>query len=142
MINKLRIVAWNKVSRLYPLFLNRVYGMNIDETAVISHKAKLDKSINPKGVYIGKHTMVTYHSVILTHDHVRGVRVDTRIGDRCFIGIRSIIMPGITIGDDVIVASGAVVTKDVPSGSIVAGNPARIIRQDIKLSNNTKIIER
>ena len=41
-------------------------------------------------------------------------------------------MPGVRVGDECIVGSGAVVTKDVPSGSIVAGNPAKIIRSGIR----------
>ncbi|WP_207784548.1 acyltransferase [Marinifilum breve] len=136
----LRTKLWNIISKLYPLFLNKFYGMNIAESAIISHKAKLDKSINPKGIHIGEYTWVTYNAVILSHDHVRGVKLDTYIGNRCFIGINSIIMPGITIGDDVIVASGAVVTKDVESNCIVAGNPAKVIKTGIKMSKNGKII--
>ncbi|KAF7766677.1 hypothetical protein PUND_a2539 [Pseudoalteromonas undina] len=41
-------------------------------------------------------------------------------------------MPGVTLGDSCIVAAGAVVTKDVSSGTIVAGNPAVVIRENIK----------
>ena len=43
------------------------------------------------------------------------------------------ILPGVHIGDNVIVGMGAVVTKDVPNNCIVAGNPARIIRENIKV---------
>ena len=43
------------------------------------------------------------------------------------------IMPGVTVGDESIVAAGAVVFDDVPPRSIVAGNPARVIRSDIKV---------
>jgi acetyltransferase-like isoleucine patch superfamily enzyme len=46
----------------------------------------------------------------------------------CVIGMGSIIMPGVTIGEGSIVAAGAVVTKDVPAWTIVAGNPAKVIR--------------
>ena len=46
------------------------------------------------------------------------------IGKRCYIGMRSIILKGVTIGDDCIIAAGAVITKDVPSGHIAYGNPA------------------
>jgi acetyltransferase-like isoleucine patch superfamily enzyme len=50
-----------------------------------------------------------------------------KIGRGCFIGTRSIILKGVTLGDRVIVGAGSVVTKDFPAFTIVAGNPARII---------------
>jgi acetyltransferase-like isoleucine patch superfamily enzyme len=52
-----------------------------------------------------------------------------RIGDGCWIGARAMILPGVTIGKRVLVAAGAVVTRDVPDDSLVAGNPARVVRQ-------------
>ena len=51
-----------------------------------------------------------------------------RIGNDVWIGARVIILPGITIGDGSIIGAGSVVTKNVPNYSIVAGNPAKIIR--------------
>ena len=50
-----------------------------------------------------------------------------KIGRGCFIGARSIILKGVTLGDRVIIGAGSVVTKDVPAYSIAAGNPARIV---------------
>lgn len=50
-----------------------------------------------------------------------------RIGNNCYIGAYSQIMPGVTIEDNVLVAAGSVVTKSVPKGYVVGGNPARII---------------
>lgn len=50
------------------------------------------------------------------------------IGDDVWIGSNSVILPGVTIGQHVVVAAGAVVTKDVPDGVLVAGVPARIIK--------------
>ena len=50
-------------------------------------------------------------------------------------------MAGIKIGDEVIVGSGAIVTKDVPSHSIVAGNPARIIKSGIRTSKFGQLIK-
>lgn len=61
--------------------------------------------------------------------HLKGG--ETVIGKRCFIGSNAIIICNVKIVDEVIVGAGAVVTKDVPSNSIVAGNPAKIIRQNI-----------
>ncbi|WP_227318432.1 CatB-related O-acetyltransferase [Cedecea davisae] len=52
---------------------------------------------------------------------------DTHIGDGSWIGMRAMIMPGITLGEGAIVAAGSVVTKDVSPYSVVGGNPARVI---------------
>lgn len=52
-----------------------------------------------------------------------------RICDHSWIGFNSIILKGVTIGEGAIVAAGSVVTKDVPPFTIVAGNPARVIRE-------------
>lgn len=110
--------------------LRKFYGMDISESARLSFGARLDKT-NPQGLHIGAESFVAKGAVILTHDFARAIHQDTYIGKRCFIGVNSIIMPGVKIGDEVIVGSGAIVTKDVPSNSIVVGNPARIIKTGI-----------
>lgn len=51
------------------------------------------------------------------------------IGDDCWIGGGAVICPGVTIGNRVVVAAGAVVTKDIPDDSLVGGNPAKLIRK-------------
>ncbi|RLQ91277.1 maltose acetyltransferase domain-containing protein [Planomicrobium sp. Y74] len=51
------------------------------------------------------------------------------IGNNVWIGGRAVINPGVTVGDNAIIASGAVVVKDVPANSVVGGNPARIIKE-------------
>ncbi|GGE01160.1 hypothetical protein GCM10011390_20020 [Aureimonas endophytica] len=114
------------------LVLTRFWGMDIDPTVEFSLSARFDKTF-PKGIHIGPKTYVAFDAAILAHDRTRGYYKHTRIGRNCFIGARSIIMPGITIGDECIVGSGAVVTKDVPSRSIVAGNPATVIKSGIPL---------
>ena len=60
------------------------------------------------------------------------------IGEHCFIGARSIILPGVTLGDHCIVGSGSVVTKSFPTGSVVGGNPARLITTTDKLAEKVR----
>jgi len=57
------------------------------------------------------------------------------IDDESWIGANSVVLPGVNIGKHCIVAAGSIVTKAVPDYSVVAGNPARIIKQFNKLSN-------
>ena len=102
--------------------------MTIGNGVKISLKAKLDKT-HPKGVHIGDDTYIAFDAAILTHDMARNLHVDTKIGARCFIGAKSLILPGVTIGNEVVVAAGSVVTRDIPNNSLVAGNPATVKRK-------------
>lgn len=88
-----------------------------------------------KGLTIGKNVTIAYEAIIwtLNHDyndiHFCGKGAPVVIKDNAWICSRSIILPGITIGEGAVVASGAVVTKDVPDYTIVGGIPAKIIGQ-------------
>jgi acetyltransferase-like isoleucine patch superfamily enzyme len=91
----------------------------------------------PWMISIGNKVTVTSGVVLLTHDGSTWLMNDEKgrrylyrrveIGNNVFIGVNSIIMPGVKIDDNVIVAAGSVVTKSVPSGVIIGGNPAKII---------------
>ena len=95
---------------------------------------------------IGYNTGVAYGVTILTGADPRNelnklykpMNAPVIIGNNCWIGARSIILPGVTIGDYSIVAAGSVVTKDVPSGVLVAGNPA-VIKKKLCIEINDKI---
>lgn len=85
-------------------------------------------------VEIGAETMLGPNVQIYCADHHRDPVLRTQgleralpvtIGARVWIGGAAILLPGVTVGDDAIVAAGAVVTRDVATGAIVAGNPAR-----------------
>ena len=89
-------------------------------------------------ITIGSNCVLTSGCTILGHDastnKALGLSSDQRsmimpvvIEDDCFIGVRSIILMGTRIGKGSIVGAGAVVTSDVPPGSVVAGNPAKVI---------------
>lgn len=120
-----------KIIFLSWLYYRYYWRMDIHQETLISVKAHLDKT-NPRGIHIGKGTAVSFGAAILSHDYVRRMHTNTYIGQFCQIGARSIILPGVTIGDSCIVAAGAVVTKDVPANTIVAGNPAKPLRQGIE----------
>lgn len=120
--------------------LCKLYGMHIDKTARISYGTKLDKT-NPKGIHIGEESYIASGAIVFTHDFSRSLHKDTYIGKRCFIGANAIIMCGVKIGDEVIVGSGAIVTKDVPSNCIVAGNPARILKEGICTTKYGKLVD-
>lgn len=128
------------ILRFRILYYRKWYGMKIDHTALLSSKCNLDKT-NPRGIYIGKESYIAFGCTVLTHDFVRGIRCDTFIGDQCFIGGNSIILPGVKVGNNSIVAAGAVVTKDVPPNSIVAGSPAKVIKTGIKTERFGRIYD-
>jgi acetyltransferase-like isoleucine patch superfamily enzyme len=115
-------------------YFTRVWGMDIDPTATFSLSVRFDKTY-PAGVHVGPWTYIAFETAILAHDMTRGLYLHTRIGKDCFIGARSVILPGITIGDESIVGAGSIVTKDVPPRCIVAGNPAQIVRRDIQVGH-------
>ena len=143
-ISKLRLSVANGVQRLR-LKWYRIRGYDIGDDTIIE-KVVLDK-VNPRGVHIGKECVIASGVVILTHDHCKRIGpsvldcfiTDTYIGDRCFIAMNSIIMPGVRIGRECIVGAGSIVTKDVPDHTVVAGNPAKIIRKGITMSKRAEL---
>lgn len=68
------------------------------------------------------------HSIEPKGRYKKGYAIPIEIGNDVWIGGSCVILPGITIGKNSIVAAGSVVTKDVPSDTIVAGNPAKILK--------------
>lgn len=88
-------------------------------------------------VEIGNDTLVSSEVLFLTHDGghwVTEAEFPTanrfgriKVGSRVFIGARVILLPGVTVGDNVVIGAGSVVTRDVPSGVVAAGVPARVL---------------
>ena len=95
-------------------------------------------SIMDRGtVTIGDHVLLAPNVVITTSNHPFDPRLrreslgyasPVTIGNDVWIGANAVILPGVTLGNNVIVAAGAVVTRDVPDNTLVAGVPARPIR--------------
>ncbi|MFY0761452.1 acyltransferase [Metabacillus dongyingensis] len=97
-------------------------------------------SSEPYLIKIGNHVTITAGVKFITHDGgiwvLRGLKEKNRysniigkitIGNNVFIGVDAIILPGVEIGDNSIIAAGSIVTKSFPPNSIIGGNPAKII---------------
>lgn len=99
-------------------------------------------SSEPYLIEIGDRTTISFDVVFCTHDGatrvLRNIAETDRekqtviygkikVGKNCFIGCRSIIMPGVSIGDNCIIGAGSIVTKDLPKNSVCAGQPCKRI---------------
>ncbi|MGI6222877.1 MAG: sugar O-acetyltransferase [Prevotella sp.] len=85
------------------------------------------------GITIGDGTMIGPNVQLLTDNHDFHNRMvllckPINIGKNVWVGAGATVLPGVTIGDNAVVGSCAVVTKDVPENAIVVGNPARVVR--------------
>lgn len=130
MLAEIRKWLYVALAALRRQYLRSVWGMAIGKGVRISGKAHLDYT-HPKGVQIGEYTIITPGVRIFTHDYVGAHHDVTRIGKCCFIGANAIITAGVHIGDHCIIAAGSVVNGHVPDRSMVAGNPARIVKSDL-----------
>lgn len=111
------------------------YGLSIDDYSSVGVGSVLGITVT-----IGKYVMMGPEVIILTRNHEfsdtstpmqkQGYQIEkpVTIGDDVWIGARAIILPGVHIGNGVIIGAGAVVTKDVPDYAIVGGNPARVLK--------------
>ena len=89
-------------------------------------------------IYIGDNVMIAPNVVIATGTHPicpklrekwYQYNLPVHIGNRVWIGAGTIILPGVTIGDDSVIGAGSVVTKNIPSGVVAVGNPCRVLRE-------------
>lgn len=140
-LGKIRKLAYRYYCKMHRWWLVKIYGMDIGTNVKISRRAVLDYSVNPKGMHIGDNTFITGNVIVMSHDWLMDVKKDTFIGKNCFIGNASVILPGVKIGDYVVVGAGSIVTKDIPDGCMVVGNPARIIRKGILISDKGQLID-
>lgn len=94
----------------------------------------------PYLITIGDKTTVSFDCVFVTHDaatrvirNLDGHDKETviygpiKIGNNCFIGCRTLILPNVTIGDNCIIGAGSVVNRDIPPNTVAAGSPCKVI---------------
>ena len=89
-------------------------------------------------IYVGDCTMFGPNVVVATAGHPilpelreqqYQYNMPVRIGRNCWIGAGAIILPGVTVGDNVVVGAGSVVTRDLPDSVVAVGNPCRVLRE-------------
>lgn len=104
------------------------HGKNFDR-----HNRTIIDDSHPWLISFGDNVELAPRVHILAHDTSTNLVTGytrlglVNIGDNVFIGADSIVLPNVTIGDNVIIGAGSVVTRDIPSNSIAAGNPAKVI---------------
>lgn len=88
-------------------------------------------------IYVGDNTMFGPNVVLATAGHPIAAELRSKglqynmpihIGRNCWLGAGVIVLPGVTIGDCVVIGAGSVVTKDIPSNVVAVGNPCRVLR--------------
>lgn len=108
----------------------RTIGVKIGADVSIGLSVMLDV-FWPENIEIGDNSVIGYGATLLGHeflvDEWRTGKV--RIGKDCVVGAMSLVMPGVTIGDGSTVAAYSLVNKDIPSGVLAGGVPAKIIRK-------------
>ena len=132
----------NILNKVYNLYLNRHdtvkwarrLGVKVGDNTMIAPTVSF--SSEPYLITIGDNVQVADNVSFNTHGGGNVVRKKhpdfdifgkVVVGDYAYIGSHSIILPGVTIGECALVAAGSVVTKSVPSGAVVGGNPAKVI---------------
>ena len=136
--NILLFFAMNLPHNKQRIFFHRARGVKIGKTKIILHGVHMD-TLAPELISIGNNVMISNNAKLLTHDSSFHCVNPTNkikyskiiIEDNAFIGAGAIILPGVKVGKGSIVAAGSVVTKSVEKGTIVGGNPAKLLREEI-----------
>jgi len=122
------------VLRFLRIMYLRMAGISIGKNCMISWGAKLD--VSGGKIIIGDRCTITHGCIILSHDRSKR-RINpkdkgqgtVRLGNDVFIGVNSVVLRDVTIGDYSVVGAGSIVTKDVPPSVVVTGNPAVIVQK-------------
>ena len=129
------LVRWSP--RGIILVIHRLRGVKIGKDCYIDPNAIIETAY-PENITIGDDVRVTARAIIMTHikapHYLREsgimpvVLKPVVLEDHAFIGVNAVIMPGVTVGKCSVVASGAVVLTNVPPFTMVAGNPAKVVK--------------
>jgi maltose O-acetyltransferase len=118
-----------------PFFCDFGYNIRLGDNVFLNFNCVILDIVE---VSIGDRTQIGPAVQIYAADHPRDAKTraeglefgrPVRIGADVWIGGGAVIVPGVTIGDGAVIGAGSVVTRDVPAGAIVAGNPARVLKK-------------
>jgi acetyltransferase-like isoleucine patch superfamily enzyme len=119
------------------LWLSRGARLYIGDNSYLANGSMV---LSQREVRIGRGCSISWHVLIMDSssyavgysDEEPQIRVGpVIIGDHVWIGCRAVILKGVTVGDGAVIANNSVVTRDVPPGVMVAGNPARVVREGV-----------
>ncbi|MBU6276928.1 MAG: hypothetical protein KGQ61_09835 [Planctomycetes bacterium] len=126
--------------------LHRWRGVKMGRDCFIDPAAILETAY-PENITLGDDVRVTAGAIVMTHikaphylrdrGFVPAVLAPVVLEDHSFVGVNAVILPGVTVGRAAVVASGAVVTADVPPATMVAGNPAKVVKRFEERSTET-----
>lgn len=137
-IFKLVLKSFGKGSTIdYKTYIRYPSLVSIGERTTINRGCSFLPSIHYRDIeiIIGNHVAVAPDVCFIAVGHeyrklnLPVTAASVRVGDYVWIGARSVILPGVTIGEGAVVAAGSVVTKDVPAYSVVGGCPAKVIKK-------------
>ena len=121
-INKIKLKRWIKAGLIVGKDFQMERGVTIDPSF-------------PWLVTIGDNVTLAPECMLLCHDGSSKKLIgyskigEIKIGNNVWIGGNVCVLPGVTIGDNVVIGAGSVVTKDIPANCLVAGNPGKIIKR-------------
>lgn len=115
------------------------FGIKLHPSSSISTSGRIVSGARGS-VTIGPDTLIAFKTLLITRDDRTGETRPITIGARSFVGGGAMVLPGVTIGNEAIVAAGSVVMHDVPDRTIVAGNPARVIRRDVEVTKRGRLV--
>jgi acetyltransferase-like isoleucine patch superfamily enzyme len=152
--DKIRYVFYVKCCDNYDVFSTgffrgtgtKVYGEGtfvVGENSYCGERCGFQLAVN-KGIYIGNNTSISHNvrvytsnqspvDIINENDSINIKSGDVYIGNNCWIGANVFIKEGVKVGDFVVVGANSVVSKDVPSNSIAAGAPIKILKKKVKI---------
>lgn len=137
-INKVKKIYYTSSSKRFIKYL-RNCGVKIGEDCVFRNvkTTRIDVT-RPSLIEIGNNVDMNHNFQIMTHDWASGVFKNVfynilpssgkvKIGNNIYFGTDVIVLKGVSIGDNCVIAAGSIITKDIPSNSVAAGAPARVL---------------